>query len=114
MDGLTFAHSGKALPQADEALCRRALTTLHRHYPGWSWTAEPAGDGSMIVIRNVDLGQSHKWGFCLMRDAFFAGNEDRVVMRAGGELLERYRRWSGGFREDSYDVRTAIFERPQT
>lgn len=112
--GLSFAHSGDRLSVSDETLCKRALTVLQKHYPGWSWTAEPTHGGGMIVIRNADLGQSQRWGFILKRDVFFGGDEERKVMRAGGELLERYRRWTGGFRPDEYILATAIFERPQT
>jgi hypothetical protein len=69
-------------------LAKNAAELLHKHYPGHLWAVTV--DGCFLDVRNLYL--DGKWGFRLSIPAIYSSSElDKRVMRAGGELLERYR-----------------------
>lgn len=71
-------------------LARSAAETLHKHYPGHLWAVGYDNHARMLDVRNLAL--SGNWGFRIrVADVFSATDLDTQVMRAGGELLERYR-----------------------
>lgn len=71
---------------AEEAMCRRVLHTLDRHYPGHHWGAEV--NAGLITIRNRAL--VGRWGYRVRYLAMTDTQLDAEVVRAGGEFLERY------------------------
>ena len=78
-------------PQADVNelnLMTQVRDTLERHYPGHFWLV--GVNQSIIVIRNTLL--SGEYGYVIpipmIYSASYLADE---VMRAGGEILERYR-----------------------
>jgi hypothetical protein len=74
----------------DYVLAKNAAETLHQHYPGHLWAVSVNQRARMLDIRNLAL--SGAWGFRIPLATIFSGTQlDRLVMRAGGELLERYR-----------------------
>lgn len=81
-----------ASPQlaANELLmCKTAAEKLHRTYPGHLWAVDIQG-GTVLNVRNMAL--SGQWGFTLRLPTIYSASEfDRQLVRAGGELLERYR-----------------------
>lgn len=69
-------------------LCKRAAEALHRAYPGHLWAVSV--EGSMLDVRNLYL--SGEWGFRLAIPQMYSSSDwDKQVLRAGGEILERYR-----------------------
>lgn len=82
-------------------LCKRIGDRLHLLYPGHLWAAWPAsGSGHrMLDVRN--FGLSGNWGFRIDLDVVYSSSElDRIVMRAGGELLEHYKQARGAINWD--------------
>lgn len=77
---------------ADIEICKAVAAVLMRHYEGHVWHV---GCDSSPNVRMIDiklnypdkLGCLPKFGYKLKLD----GCNDAKVMRAGGELLERYR-----------------------
>jgi len=66
------------------AMCRGFAEALHIVYPGYLWQVGMIGD--VVYVQNLNL--SKKQGFKV--PVHDIDPEGRVLMRAGGELLERY------------------------
>jgi hypothetical protein len=61
---------------------------LHRCYPGHLWAVSV--DKGLASVRNLAL--SGQWGFVIKLSPIYSATYfDKLIMRAGGELLERYR-----------------------
>lgn len=70
------------------ALAKRAADYLVQKYPGYAWIVTV--NAGVLDIRNVSL--SGRWGYRIKHvDSFSATDLDKQLMRAGGEILERYR-----------------------
>ena len=69
-------------------LAGNALATLERHYPDWGWQVGVDDIGGVMHVRATAI-PSGRWGFLLKLKR--VDPEGLAVMRAGGELLERYR-----------------------
>lgn len=85
-------------------LCKAIGDRLQRHYPGWLWVIAPEKDGGVLSIFSLRL--SGEWGYrfrltgppgkdLLSDDAKVAGQQ---VMRAAGEILERFHVPRGTYR----------------
>lgn len=74
-------------PAVDVVLAKNAAAVLDKHYPGHLWGINVNGETGVMQVFNLAL--SGRWGFILKLDKI--DPELRAVMRAGGELLERYR-----------------------
>lgn len=75
---------------ASQILCKNALDTLYKKYPGYMWMVMV---DDVAGIMNIEcLNASGRFGFTLhMKNIVHdAGVLNKRVMRAGGELLERY------------------------
>lgn len=69
-------------------LAKNAAEMLHKHYPGHLWAVSV--DGYFLDVRNLYLAGD--WGFRLAIPTIYSSSEwDKRVLRAGGEILERYR-----------------------
>ncbi len=74
----------------DEVVAKNMAETLHKHYPGHLWAVTVSGKDGVADVRNMAL--SGNWGFRLKLPAVYSASDwDRRVMRAGGELLERFK-----------------------
>lgn len=72
----------------DLIAAKNAADVLNRHYPGHLWAV--SCDQGMLDVRNMAL--SGNWGFRVKLPVIYSASEfDRQIMRAGGEILERYR-----------------------
>ena len=80
----------------DHMLARNVAEKLEEKYPGWLWAVKVI-DG-VVGVKSMRL--SGNWGFVLHSDKI--DNDYRVVVNAGGEILERYRQKRGKFSEDRY------------
>lgn len=84
-----------AVSANDLTLSKQMADTLFKQYPGEPnkphlWAVSVDSQQGIADVRN--LGLSGSWGFRLvLPQAYSASYFDQMVMRAGGELLERYR-----------------------
>ncbi len=77
--------------------CRSVAETLHKHYPGHQWAVNMSG--GVLYVRNMEL--SGQWGFVIDYVSIYsAADLERQAMRAGGELLDRYKVHIGAMRDD--------------
>lgn len=81
----------------ETVLAKRVLATLHQHYPGHVWGVEV--DGAMINVRNKRLVS--EYGYRINTLLHSDAGLDVEVMRAGGEVLERFRQRRGARNEDT-------------
>ena len=64
--------------------------TLHAAYPNHLWAVTCEGDKGIATVRNLAL--SGNWGFVMkLSEMVTASDWKKMVIRAGGELLERYK-----------------------
>jgi len=72
---------------AAELLAKTSVAILEKHYPDWGWAVRVDDIGGVMEVRSTAI--PGKWGFLLkLKDIDYEG---KTIMRAGGELLERYR-----------------------
>lgn len=90
----------------DYALAKDMAEALMEHYPGHLWAVSADSETGMCDIRAMQL--SSTWGYRLKMPKIFSASAFRAdVIRAGGEILERFRVGRGRFNEDRYtDLKT--------
>lgn len=72
----------------ERALLRQCMATLLKYYGGYIWDVHV--NAGVIKILNQTL--SGKYGFILRISDYATSSElDRQLIRAGGEILERFR-----------------------
>jgi hypothetical protein len=71
-------------------LAKDIADQLEKHYPGWLWGIGVDSKGGIVTIRSLRL--SAEWGYVLKLDWVQHDPVDRRrrVLKAGGEILERY------------------------
>lgn len=90
------------IPPADAALAVAVYTKLEQHYPGHNWrvTADHAAGTVAVHLQYFDkLRTNAMMGFRIKIARLNSDPDMRSVVRAGGELLERF-----GLRRDAYRV----------
>jgi hypothetical protein len=85
----------------DMMLAKRMAEVLHTHYPDHLWAVTCEGAQGIASVRNLRL--SGNWGFVLKIKDFQDDPALKPVIRAGGELLERYRISRGRFKAQEFD-----------
>ena len=80
----------------DHILAGNVAEKLEQKYPGWLWAVRVIDGG--VGVKSMRL--SGNWGFILHADKI--DNDYKVVVNAGGEILERYRQKRSKFNEDRY------------
>ena len=81
---------------SDFTRAKNTAEMLEKKYPGWLWAVHTM-DG-VVVVKSMRL--SGNWGFVLHQDKI--DNDYKAVMRAGGELLERFRMSRKKFNQEKY------------
>tara|TARA_R110000765_G_scaffold270680_1_gene369482 strand:- start:45 stop:380 length:336 start_codon:yes stop_codon:yes gene_type:complete len=81
----------------DHTLAKNVAEKLEEKYPGWLWAVHVM-DG-IVGVKSMRL--SGKWGFVLHADKI--DNDYRMVVMAGGEILERFRQNRGEFNDTIYN-----------
>lgn len=72
-------------------LCVECASVLQGKYPHVAWGVRPSLDGSMIEIKPIGIGVG-KYAFIEKTTVLQqATGRSRLLMRIGGEILERYR-----------------------
>lgn len=80
----------------DFLMSKEAAEALLAAYPGWMWGVNVNGEQGVADIKNFNL--SGQWGYVLkLRDIYSASSFKADVIRAGGEILERYNQKVGKF-----------------
>ena len=73
----------------DLAIARDMAEVLHAIYPDHAWAVTCECDKGIATVRNLALAGN--WGFVLkLADLYSASSWKKMVVRAGGELLERF------------------------
>ena len=86
---------------------------LHQHYPGWGWYVECPPNQNVVIVRNLDLDLYGKWGFMMLKDRLIGeGDRDKAIMRAGGELLERWKKDRAGVSPDDINNPIDTIKKP--
>lgn len=80
----------------DMVMAKEAADALTTHYPGWLWGVNVDGATGMCDIKNFNLSGSHGYRLKLP-DIYSASSFKKDVLRAGGEILERYNQKRGRF-----------------
>jgi|TARA_R110002012_G_scaffold216211_2_gene387311 hypothetical protein len=80
----------------DHTLAKNVAEKLEEKYPGWLWAVNVM-DG-IVAVKSMRL--SGNWGFVLHSDKI--DNDYKMVVTAGGEILERFRQKRGEFNDTLY------------
>ena len=83
-----------------EARAKNAARVLSQHYPDHVWMVGWA-PGMTLIVKNMAISEG-KYGFTIDAARSFSSSDlDKLVVNAGGELLERCGvprgRWNGEF-----------------
>lgn len=85
----------------DMALSKQIAEALHKHYPNQLWGVNVESRTGLITIRNLYLAGN--WGYQLkMGNVYSASALEKDAVRAGGEILERFRMNRGTFDADQW------------
>src|SRR5262245_10690276 len=77
----------------DYVMARNMAEALHKHYPGHLWAVTCEGSKGIATIR--DLALSAKYGVLLHLKNIYGDTQMRLVINAGGEILERFKQIRG-------------------
>lgn len=84
----------------DLILAKEMAEALHQAYPKHLWAVTAEGEKGICTIRNLAL--SGLWGYVLHIPKIYSMSDfKRKVLRAGGEILERYRLARGMANDDN-------------
>lgn len=89
--------------QTDTDIAGAVAEMLHRHYPGHLWVVHASRETGIATVHNLRL--SGRWGFVLRLNDLLSDPTLRMVVRAGGELLERWSLSRGPARIDEIAAR---------
>ena len=81
----------------DHTLAKNVAETLEKKYPGWFWAVNVM-DG-VVTVKSLRI--SGNWGFVIHADKI--DNDYKMVVMAGGEILERFRQKRGKFNNTLYN-----------
>lgn len=85
----------------DHTLAKEMADALLDHYPGHLWAVSADSATGMCDIRNLLF--SGEWGYRLKIPLIYSASAFKAdVIRAGGEILERFRSARGRFDEGHY------------
>lgn len=106
MNMSALATDSPQLTANDMVMAKQMAEKLHQHYPGHLWAVQVQGVKGIADVRNLMLSGS--WGFRLKLPDIYSGSDfDRQIVRAGGELLERYRIRRAGMRHVADEIASA-------
>lgn len=77
----------------ENKICAMVGKQLEKHYPGWAWLVNCRLETGLVAVFNTQL--SGRYGFYLPIAAIINETDPKLVMRAGGEILERYHQTTG-------------------
>ena len=80
----------------DHMMAKNVAEMLEKKYPGWLWAVSV--DKGLVTVKSMML--SGNWGFILHENKI--DNDLKSVVKAGGEILERYNQHRGNFNQTNY------------
>ena len=84
---------------ADLLLSKDLAEALNSQYPGHLWGVRVQGEHGMATIHNLML--SGEWGYVLKLDKTYSASDlRRRAIKAGGEILERFKVLRGRLDDD--------------
>lgn len=90
----------------DMAMCKAVADTLERHYPGHAFMIGCDHEQGMLHVQlpyaDLATAQGRKegqYGYCVKIGDLNSDPSLSLVVKAGGEMLERYRLARGKYRE---------------
>lgn len=84
----------------DMIWAKEMADALHTAYPGHLWAVTCEGAQGIATVRNLAL--SGNWGFVIRLDEAYSMSEfKKMVVRGGGEILERYKLRRGAADHDA-------------
>ena len=92
---------------ADQSLANKIYALLNRHYSGHFWRVEVSNAQGIATIRLMGLSDVPH---VLKIEELKLLSAERDVIRAGGELLERFRMPRSGFTEAHYQSAVKQFK----
>jgi len=97
----------------DILLARTMAESLHAAYPGHLWAVSCDGRTGMADVRNLMF--SGNWGFRLKLEGIYSASQFKAdVIKAGGEILERFKVSRGKLDDDQVsDLKTDFAGRVQ-
>lgn len=104
-EGTVFTPDALKINASLVILVKDAADILERNYPGWLWAVQPDEKGGVINIFSFRL--SGQWGYTLHTSRLQADPTMRDVVRAGGELLERFGFPRGPYPSEAYRAQIA-------
>ena len=81
----------------DHMMAKNVAEMLEKKYPGWFWAVNVM-DG-VVTVKSLRL--SGNWGFVIHADKI--DNDYKMVVMAGGEILERFKQQRGRFNNTLYN-----------
>lgn len=98
---IDIAQESPSVEANDFVMARNMAEALHRAYPGQLWAVTCEGAHGIATVRNLLL--SGQWGYVLKLPAIYSASSfEADVVRAGGEILERFRLARGRFNPEQY------------
>lgn len=86
----------------DQQICHTVAEALAKYYPGHDWLVEADRRKGLLDIRNLRLSGTMGCRFPL--SGFVTASElDRLAMKLGGEILERFNVARGRFDQEEYE-----------
>lgn len=79
----------------DHALITEIGQILATNFPAWQWYVEAPPGQNVVIIRNLDflaVGTNQPYCMAQHKNALSGGNIRKEIIRAGGEMIERYQR----------------------
>lgn len=74
---------------------------LEKLYPDWQWYVDCKLESGVVSVRNISL--DGEYGFYIPLTKLLNDTENRIIMQAGGEILERYFQDAG--KRTDYDIK---------
>lgn len=92
----------------DILTARTMAEALHAAYPGHFWAVSCDGKTGMADVRNLAL--SGNWGFRIKLSGIYSASQfKKDVVKAGGEILERFSLSRGRLNDDQLSDRPTDF-----
>lgn len=90
-----------AVSANDFLMSKTLAEALHKHYPGHLWGVNVESRTGLLHIR--DLYLAGNWAYVIKLGAIYSASSlEKDVIRAGGEILERFNMARGEFNEAKY------------
>ena len=102
-------YTGHADDVRDMSICKDVAETLHKHYPGHLWAVSVAP--GVVNIKNLLISHSH--GMVIHLTQYYADVANKMVIKMGGEFLERAHLKRGANQGDDANVLEGVADKYQ-